>query len=187
MRNWGQVAAIRAAGNGSLGARVLVREVLLVHLVQHGGVGAWAGGVLYRLYEARYLPLQLVRLLLNPLSILLFIEAQCLFLLQQRWTFSSGRPPPRSSSIDQTTIHHRPARMVCRRVQRPALRPPGSLASSRLGLGGRLPNLVYPAGCAGTAAQRPACSVELADLGCLDCRAENDMFDRIAERSGAHK
>ena len=33
----------------------------------------------------------------------------------------------------------------------------------------------------------PAYPVELASLGCLDCRAENDMFDRAAERSGAHK
>jgi hypothetical protein len=39
-------------------------------------VGVLEGGVLYLLYEAKRLPLQLVRLLLNPLPILLFIEAQ---------------------------------------------------------------------------------------------------------------
>jgi hypothetical protein len=39
----------------------------------------------------------------------------------------------------------------------------------------------------GTAAQRSACPVELADLECLDYRADNDVFDRAAERSGAHK
>ena len=74
-----------------------------------------------------------------------------------------------------------------RRVQRPALCPPASLVPSRLGLGGRLPLPAYPVGRTGTAAQRSACPIELAGLGCLDFRADNDMFDRVAERSGAHK
>jgi hypothetical protein len=44
-------------------------------------------------------------------------------------------------------------------------------STSRLGLGGHLPNPAYLVGCTGTAVQRSACPVELAGLGCLDCRA----------------
>jgi hypothetical protein len=81
----------------------------------------------------------------------------------------------------------RSTRIVCRRVQRPALRPSASLVPSRLGLGGRLPNPAYPVGRTGTATQRSAYFVELAGLECLGYRADNDMFNRVVERSGAHK
>ena len=74
MRDWGQAVAIRAAGNGPLGGRVLLREILFISSTWWGWVG-WQVGFSTK---PRYPPLQLVRLLLHPLSILLFIEAQCL-------------------------------------------------------------------------------------------------------------
>ena len=56
MRNWGQVAPIRAARNSPLGGQVLVQEILLVHLVNVVEWVRWQVGFYTFSMKPRYLP-----------------------------------------------------------------------------------------------------------------------------------
>jgi hypothetical protein len=68
-------------------------------------------------------------------------------------TPSSGRSSPCAPRLGQTAIHRRPPRVVCRRVQRPALHQSASLVQRRPRLGSHLPDPAYPVGSTGTVAQ----------------------------------
>ena len=85
--------------------------------------------------------------------------------------------PPRPSCLEQATIHRQPTRIVCCRVQRPALHQPSSLVQRGPGWGGDLSDPAHPVGSAGTAAQRSPYSIEPAGLGRLDSCADDDVFD----------
>jgi hypothetical protein len=132
MRNWGQMAPIRAARNRSLGGQVLVREILLVHLVNVVEWVRWQVGFYTFSTKPRYLPLRSQVTRPMPLSFATVID---LFY----WSTSPMLFPPRSDHNSPSTCAN--SMLQSTKTRSLSTRQLGS--TSRLGLGGHLPNPAY--------------------------------------------